>query len=475
MNEVELEHPEDQPAAGWVPWLTARRSLVFTLAWLLMFGWFSAFVSNPFQSEPNAAAGPTYANVMFLHGLLIGMVGLIALLVLHVMRIKSVHIRAWIVLGVVAATILAGVGGLFDKALPGDEVALWTQIVGFFFLDEILISLIVGIASEKSRIREIGWLPFATGIAAAASALAAAIMGHMAGWIVEFGNSPAFIGSYAKAVGFDKVGDFRDALIGSHSHEMAVACMALGITILAVHFGYSKLRGGSRTLAQVGLGMVGGGVVLMSLYYILTGAINWGWLANVQFGTDPNLIPLDDALTGLFVMGGGVVTILGFLPDLFKAPVRLAAAWSYVLAMATVAVGGYAVELNETVFGAGDPKAVAAAADGIFTWLHQDVGLFLLPTLLIVMLAADALILNHERTNRMGILALIGSTVLYIGVLLWVFVNPAHFGIAYWVSTVGVLCIGGALVDVVWHMGFSREEYEREVTSARLTPAVHAH
>jgi len=54
--------------------------MLFVIGWLVLFAVLSVFVSNPFQSETSAAASPDYAHVMFLHGLLIGMVGLMSLL-----------------------------------------------------------------------------------------------------------------------------------------------------------------------------------------------------------------------------------------------------------------------------------------------------------------------------------------------------------------------------------------------------------
>ncbi|HLJ69603.1 MAG TPA: hypothetical protein VKX16_19780, partial [Chloroflexota bacterium] len=130
------------------PWLTPRRLVFFVIAWLSFFALLSVFVSNPFQSEPNAAAGPNYAHVMFLHGLLIGMVGLMALLACQVLRLRSLHTRVWITVGVLLATVLAAVGGIWDKTIPGSEVPMWTQIAGFFALDEILIVLIAGLVMQ---------------------------------------------------------------------------------------------------------------------------------------------------------------------------------------------------------------------------------------------------------------------------------------------------------------------------------------
>ncbi len=71
---------EDSSPIRWAPWLTHRRLMLFVIGWLVLFAVLSVFVSNPFQSETSAAASPDYAHVMFLHGLLIGMVGLMSLL-----------------------------------------------------------------------------------------------------------------------------------------------------------------------------------------------------------------------------------------------------------------------------------------------------------------------------------------------------------------------------------------------------------
>ena len=91
---------------------------------------------------------------MYLHGLLIGMVGLMALLALQVMQIKSRHAMLWISVGVVFATVLASVGGIFDRTIPGSEVPMWTQIVGFFALDEILLVLIIALFAAR-RLRTV--------------------------------------------------------------------------------------------------------------------------------------------------------------------------------------------------------------------------------------------------------------------------------------------------------------------------------
>jgi hypothetical protein len=228
-GQVELEGTSavDGAPIARVPWLTHRRLVGFVIGWIALFASVSVFVSNPFQSETSAGAAPNYWHVMFLHGLLISMVGLGALLACQVLRLRSTHMRVWIAAGVLAATVLTAVGGLWDKKIPGDEVPLWTQIAGFFALDEILLALLLGIVIEWRR-RSSGarTLPFLAAGVAAASMFVAAVMGHLAGWILEFGNSPGLIDRYARFVGESRT-DWANNLIASHSHEMVVAMMAL--------------------------------------------------------------------------------------------------------------------------------------------------------------------------------------------------------------------------------------------------------
>ena len=81
---------------------------------------------------------------------------------------------------------------------------MWTQIFGFFALDEILLTLLVGIILEwRRRVSTALTLPFVVAALASASMFIAAIMGHLAGWIMEFGaNFPPLIHNYLTFAGF---------------------------------------------------------------------------------------------------------------------------------------------------------------------------------------------------------------------------------------------------------------------------------
>lgn len=461
---------EDSSPISWAPWLTHRRLTLFVIGWLVLFAVISVFVANPFQSETSAGATPDYARVMFLHGLLIGMVGLMALLTCRVICLHSKHVRVWIAGGVMVATVLAAVGGIWDRTIPGSEVPMWTQIIGFFALDEILVLLMAGMVAEWRRGLPITrTLPFVAAFFASAAMLLAALMGHLAGWIMEFGNFPTFLGNFAHFAGFASVSDWAGALVGSHSHEMAVGAMALTIALVTQQFGHGIRRQSARVLANAGIVLVTIGTIVMAGIYITAAVSAWtppAWFVNGAGGA--NGIASDDVITGILVMGGGLLVIAGFLAGgtLIRRPARLAAAWAWVLSFATVVVAGYAIEMNEIYFGAGDPHAAGAAKDAVFTWLHQDIGLFLLPAIVLIMLASELLI-DRKHLGWIGWTMTIGTTILFVGSMIYVFVTPVLYGSGYAITVIGLLVVGFALLLTLWWGAIGRPRHEQE----RISPA----
>jgi hypothetical protein len=444
----------DEAVLARFPLLTNRRIVFFVVGWMLLFGVISAFVSNPFQSEPSATASPNYWHVMFLHGLLIGVVALGGLVACEVFELQSKHVRVWIALGALAATIPVAIGGLFDKAVPGYEVPMWIQIAGFFALDEILLMLLVGFVLEyRRRARISRTLPFLGATLATASLLVAAVMGHLDGWLLEFGLKPGILRSFAKSIGYTKAGDWSAALVGSHSHEMAVASMALIVALLARQFGYGSLSKAPRRVARLGLIMVPIGVVAMSYAYVRAGFSTWApptWFQS-HGGTDG--IASDDVITGVFVMGGGLLVVgslaVGKLASPTRLPVHAAAAWAWVLSFATVTIAGYSIELNATYFGAGDPHAKGAAKDAVFTWLHQDLGLFLLPTLALVMVVVERLVASRHH-SLIGRALITGTSIGFIGSVVYVFVSPTRHGPGYVITSLGLAIVGATLLATIW-------------------------
>lgn len=455
-DRVRVAPTEDIEPIAHAPWLTPRRLMLFVIGWLALFALMSVFISNPFQSETSASAAADYARVMFLHGLLIGLVGLLAMLTCQILALTWRHALVWITGGVLFATILSAVGGIFDTKIPGAEIPMWVQIFSFFALDEILIVLLIGVAVEWSRNtqRTARSLPFLAAFVATIAMLGAAVMGHLAGWIEEFGwNTPSLLERFAKFAGYGGQDDWVGSLVGSHSHEMVVGVMALTIVLVAWQFGYTRLSGAARTVARLGVAMVAAGSLVMSGMYLFAGFSSWSpppWFVSGPGGA--NGIASDDIITGVLVMGGGVVVAVALLMgrlSILRQPVRLAALWCWVLSFATVVIAGYAIELNTIHFGAGDPTAPGAANDAIYTWLHQDIGLFLLPALVLVMLAVERLVkLGHPAW--IGWMTIAGASVTFIGGMVFVFVSTSTHGLGYAITTTGLAIIGVALLATLW-------------------------
>jgi hypothetical protein len=433
-------------------WSPEKRVVIGMMVWLLLLGLGSMLVATPFQTEPAAGANIDYAHTMYLHGLLIGMVGFLSLVAMDVFcaahQNKILHnLILW---GTLGATLLSGLGGIFDRAVT-DTFPLWVQIVSFFFLDEILVSLSIGLFNRAVETRRIWtW----TAAFAALSAFFAAIMGHIAGWILEFGDWPkGIVGGYATLAGM-KWQDWLANLIGSHSHEMVTAVIALSIATTVAAFGLERK---GHWLTRLGLWLVAFGTLAMTLVYVV------GGFSPAQppmlFAGGPggvNGLAGDDLVTGVFVMGGGLLALIGLgieaLPDALH---RWGAALVSAILFITVVGFGYFIEFHENLYGAGASNAPRAAADAVFTWFHQDFAFFMLPAIMTVMLALKWLAVDEKLHHSANWTLLGGMFVAFIGGMLYIFVSQARDGVSFVVTTIGfaIIVIGALLAiwSVVGH------------------------
>jgi hypothetical protein len=449
---TEIPTGESAPP-GWAAWLSPRRLILFVIAWLTLFNLISLLVSNPYMTETSALATPDYFRVMFLHGLLIGMVGLAALMLCQILRCGSGRNRGWIAGGVLAATVLAAIGGTFNRSLRGSDLALWTQVLSFFIMDGIaLLMLVTAIREWRSKSPQSRALPFTTALFSGASMLLAGAMGHVAGWVLKSGGDfSGLTADYLRAVGLTTGDRLLQSLRLSHSHQMAMGVMGLAVALVAQQFGYGTLKKGPRAVGRIGLAMVVVGTVVMTVMYPVMAFTAWQPPDLFPSGSGGRSgIPAHDAVTGLLIVGGGVVALVGLgLGRLIWGAVRWAAAWSWVLSFALVVATGYYIQMHEGFFGGGNLSAPGAEQDAVFTWLHQGFGLFLLPSVILVMLVVERLV-GRGRPAWIGWATIIGVSVTFVGGLIWLFVNPALYGPGYFVSAMGLLIIGTALLATLW-------------------------
>ncbi len=443
---------DEQPVIRRLPWLTPRRIIFGTLAWLGLFTVGSIGVANPFEDEKSATAAINYWHVMYLHGMLIGMVGVTILLALAVFELSWRHAWVLVPLGVAAATLLATIGGIFDRNIPGstgDRVATWVQILSFFTLDEMLV--VIGLAffiDWRARRPGSRRISFAVAWIASISMLIAAIMGHLAGWILEFGDRPAFIGTYARFAG-ESVTALEGNLVTSHSHEMTVAFMVLAAAVSVRHYAERSQADRCARLRSAGLWLALLGTLAFTGVYVWAGFTTWAIPTLFPSHNGVNGLAMDDLLTGVAMIGCLLALAGAFLARAgkFNLP-ALAAVWGWFLTILLVVATGYWIELHETHYGAGKP-APGAASDALFTWFHQDVGLFLFPCMTVVMLVTARYVLPKHQW-RPSLLAVVGSSVLFAGGMVYLFIDHALYGSGYLLSTAGLVVVGGSFLGTIW-------------------------
>ncbi len=412
---------------------TEHKVVIGILIWLTLLTIGSTLISTPFQSEVSAGANIIYPNVMYLHGLLIGMVGLIALIAMDVFQCEHAGLRGLILWGTLGATVLSGLGGIFDRSVH-DVFPLWIQITSFFFLDEILLTLTITMYTVARRSGQlVAW----TSAAAALSAFLAAVMGHIAGWLLDFGAYPqALVLGYARLAGL-RWQDWMANLITSHSHEMVAAVITLitCVAIAAVPM-HSERR---PRLTSFGLWLMLTGVILMTLMYVVAGFTQLQ--PPTLFAHGPSGLASDDLITGVGVMLGGFIALLGVsLEPGNERLLRYGSLVASALILLTVVVGGYYIEFHENVFGAGG-AAPGAASDAIFTWWHQDFAFFMVPSTMVLLVALVRLVQPGRSRDYAMYAVVAGEIIAFLGGVIFVFLDTATGGLGFVAITLGFLAV----------------------------------
>ena len=379
--------------------------------------------------------------MLYLHGMQIGMVGLLALLAWSALGLRSLETRMWIVGGVLFATVLAAIGGIWRSPDPGRRGAdVACRSSGFFALDEILIgaagrdgrgvALRRGEARARRRTSRPSWRRSSTFFAAALDGPPGRLdpgvrqlsVRDRAGTRASSRREPRHLQRQSHRLGI--------------SDEMVVGVMALTVSIAAAQFGYATLEGPARRIAGVGLAMVPvfGALAMTALYLAARGSPPGPARSSLPPPTAGS--PGTTSLTGVFVMTGGLLVpppvAFGSAPREGRGGPPGADRLGLVLAPHVRHRGGggirHRAQHPRTSEGA-TQRRPGAANDAVFTWLHQDIGRFLMPALgarhagrrsgLVVETGPDVIWLGHDRRH---------DPSRCVGGMVFVFVNPAIDG-----------------------------------------------
>ena len=456
------------------PWLTPRSIIFGTFLWLLLFSLGSIAVANPFFDEKTATSSIDYWHVMYLHGMLIGMVGITLLTTMAVFQLRWRHAWLLVPLGVIAATFFDTIGGIFDHNIPGnagDRVATWVQILGFFALDEMLIV--------------IGWAFFHDSACRDRSIPTAELLRGVGRQRLNAGRgdhgSPGRLDPGVRQHALDHrllcALRGRDRLDpGSPPRSRPIRTTwpwpswSLSWPPLSASSPSEARRHSSCHYAGWACGWVSSGPSHSASMYVWAGFTSWVIPALFTDHNGANGVAADDLVTG-FAMVGGLLALGGALMSRATRPLApvLAATWGWMLTTGLVIVTGYWIEVHETHFGAGSSSAPGAASDAVFTWFHQDVGLFLFPVMAVVMLVTARYVLPKHQ-GPIAWTAIVGSTILFVGGMVYVFIDQALHGTGYVLSTIGLLVIGAAFLGTIW-WGFGQGLFTARRSSSSASGA----
>jgi hypothetical protein len=445
----------DEPEGSLFPrlrWLTPRRLALFLIFWITVFFAGSIFVNNPFTGfgsfsnwNPGFGSPNYYWLVMYLHGLNTGLVGLAALVACDFFELPSVHVRKGILAGVLVAGVLSPIGALFNTSSPWTNAGLWVQISAFLALDEICILFLWGMltvwrdGAPRSRT-----FPFITAAITGVAMLFAALMGHLAGVILGFGDNPPLLGQYASLEMGETLNQWAQSLIGAHSYLMITAVPAGIMSLAAVRFGYYRLAGPTKVLAQVGFALVCIDLVVQTGMSLLLGFSSWPGSLPPQISAlpgFPSFLALNDVSNFVFLILGGLLLFSALLIGSGRLqgwqsraglPLR---ALPVLMLVVFTALTFVTEPTNGTLTGT-DPQA----------WLRLFVAFYLTMLVSIIVLLADRL-LEKRMQLRVGWAATAGSVLTFAGAMVYVLSGLTAGG---YLAAVGIVILGASFVTTSW-------------------------
>jgi|GEM_PF-2603909 len=459
---------------------TPRYMFYFTIVWGLFFS-----IISPLFSQ----LAPIYGNdsndfqrIMYLHILTVTLVVALTYIIVDIYKdyydlstsYGRIEYNAIMYGGIIA--MLFSTFAMIDT-VP-DSIETWLIIFGFLFLDEIALSLLITLPlnAYKRQGLENTDLSFWLLWVSLLSALIAAIMGHIAGFVISFGGS--FMTGYINSIG-ETVATFESNNMGSHSHEMIVAIMAGIVALFATKYGYNAMKGFKKFIVKVGLEITIFGVLAMTAVYVLSGIGNY--VIPTMFSSGPaslNGLAQDDMLTGIVGLGAFIV-LIGMLwaptptfrkfsngiKYLMYDPIGMAILLSWVFALVTIPVIGYFIEFHETYFGILGTLANApgAISDANYMRWHQMFGFFLMPAMSTLLIGFDYFNLLPENRKLTSYSLIFGALMMFIGGVGTTFFDTSQWNFYWYVVIIGMafFVIGVLVALYIGYITINKNSFDK--------------
>jgi hypothetical protein len=373
--------------------------------------------------------------VMYWHGaIFIPWVTVLAVLVTIRFRLDSMAglpgrlIRESVFIGGFFAVPIAGVAGIFDvydRFAMG--IPLWTQIFAFLIADEMAIALVIAMIvfprSHGGYLR-VG-MPYYTILTGVGSALTAAMLGHVGGYLTWFGPTPGVFNQYINSTMYPVLGysnstsviTFTEDVVGSHSHLMLIALMAGVVALVAVSFGYYENWGKkSKRVANFGFSVMIVALLGALAMYVAAGAGNYQIPSFFVNGV--NGVAADDMTTGVVGLGAAFVlvgmlahsrgSLSEFGKPLYKDPLFVAVVFAWITIYLVIPATGFFINFNETFF-----QGAGIGLDDAFNRFHQDFGFYLLPSLVTLLITLQTFGITARVKRYVGFLTVTGVAMAF--------------------------------------------------------------
>ena len=349
------------------------------------------------------------------------------------------------------AVPLAGIGGIFnvtDKFAWG--IPHFLEYPSFAVLDLVSVTLIISLIVYP-RLSGKGYskmgLPFYILLLCVIGAFVAAMLGYVAAYITVNGPSPSVVSNYINSTMYPVLGNYDSAavitftqnVVGSHSHAMVPMIMAGIVVLVAIVCKFDTWSKGQKTVSSIGFLIMFGAIIASLWIYLASGIGNYD--TPTLFESGANGVALDDIITG-FVGLGALFVLIGLLlasgrnSHTIKDPLFASVVTAWIIIYLILPVTGFYMNFNETFYS--DAGSIFAES---FTRFHQDVAMFLLPTLVTTFLVFEIFGMSGISRKRVGYLYISGTIMIFIfgEIYSMIIMNPfALYGAGF----------GGALIAV---------------------------
>lgn len=217
--------------------------------------------------------------------------------------------------------------------------------------------------------------------------------------------------------------------------------MAGIVALVAMAYGYREMKGATKYLAALGFIIMTYMIIAVTWLYIVSGVGNYSIPTLLASG--PNGLAMDDAMTGMIGWGALFVIIALLIHakrtgTLDKSPFLWAMVTAGILIYLTVT--GYYIEFHESYYGFATPgQGPGWMNDAVYTRFYQDFGLFVLPAVVLALLAFKVMGLSMDQEKRVSYLLIAGMVLAFI------------FGEAYFITLMpAMLYLAAVGAAVIW-------------------------